>query len=58
MKFLVDVGVGKKVEPWQKIIGFDVLAVRDLDPRANDLQTCRHDQYALRHAGATLCGNI
>lgn len=29
MKFLVDVGVGKKVENWLKENGFDVLSVRD-----------------------------
>ncbi len=38
MKFLVDVGVGKKGERWLKSEGFDVLTVRDLDPRAKDLQ--------------------
>ena len=38
MKFLVDVGVGKKVENWLKGNGFDVLSVRDIDSRAKDLQ--------------------
>ncbi len=38
MKFLVDVGVGKKVEPWRKENGFDVLSVRDIDARAKDSQ--------------------
>jgi predicted nuclease of predicted toxin-antitoxin system len=38
MKFLVDVGVGKKVENWLKSEGFDVLSVREIDPRAKDLR--------------------
>ncbi len=38
MKFLVDVGVGKKVENWLEENGFDVLSVRDIDPRAKDSQ--------------------
>ncbi len=38
MKFLVDVGVGKKVENWLKENSFDVLAVRDIDSCAKDLQ--------------------
>jgi predicted nuclease of predicted toxin-antitoxin system len=38
MKFLVDVGVGKKVETWLKENGFDVLSVRDIDGRAKDSQ--------------------
>lgn len=41
MKFLVDVGVGKKVETWLKGYGFDVLSVRDVDSRAKDLQILR-----------------
>jgi len=41
MKFLVDVGVGKKVETWLKGNGFDVLSVRDIDPRAKDTQILR-----------------
>jgi predicted nuclease of predicted toxin-antitoxin system len=38
MKFLVDVGVGKKVENWLRGNGFDVLSVRDIDSRAKDSQ--------------------
>ena len=38
MKFLVDVGVGKKVESWLKKNGFDVLSVRDIDSCAKDSQ--------------------
>lgn len=38
MKFLLDVGVGKKVEDWLRDYGCDVLSVRDMDPRAKDSQ--------------------
>lgn len=38
MKFLVDVGVGKKIENFLKINGYDVLSVREIDARAKDLQ--------------------
>ena len=41
MRFLVDVGVGKKVENWLKGNGFDVLSVRDIDSRAKDSQILR-----------------
>ena len=41
MKFLVDAGVGKKVENWLKENGFDVLSVRDIDSRAKDSQILR-----------------
>ena len=36
LKFLIDIGVGKKVEQWLKDIGYDVKAVRDSDPKAED----------------------
>lgn len=36
MKFLTDVGVGKKVENWLIENGYDVKSVRDLDPRMAD----------------------
>ena len=36
MKFLIDVGVGKKVENWLMENGYDVLAVRDIDAQAKD----------------------
>lgn len=36
IKFLVDVGVGNKVEVWLNLQGFDTKAVRDLDPRMTD----------------------
>ena len=41
MKFLVDVGVGKKVENWLKENGFDILSVRDIDSHAKDSQILR-----------------
>lgn len=36
MKFLTDVGVGKKIENWLVANGYDVKAVRDLNPRMAD----------------------
>ncbi|MBA2491166.1 MAG: DUF5615 family PIN-like protein [Gammaproteobacteria bacterium] len=36
LKFLVDVGVGAKVEEWLRNNGFDVQAIRDIDPRMDD----------------------
>jgi predicted nuclease of predicted toxin-antitoxin system len=36
LKFLVDVGVGKKVEKWLEENGYDVKAVRDINPKAKD----------------------
>ena len=36
IKFLVDVGVGNKVEVWLDSQGFDTKVVRDLDPRMTD----------------------
>ena len=36
MKFLVDVGVGKKVEKWLLENGYDVKSVRDINPKAKD----------------------
>jgi len=41
LKFLVDVGVGKKVEEWLISNGYDVIAVRDVDPRMNDENVLR-----------------
>ena len=41
MKFLVDVGIGKKVENWLKENGFDVLSVRDIDSHAKDSQVIK-----------------
>lgn len=37
LKFLVDVGVGKKVESWLIENGYDVSAFRDIDPKAKDV---------------------
>ncbi|MBI4688664.1 MAG: DUF5615 family PIN-like protein [Nitrospirae bacterium] len=38
MKFLVDVGVGKKVERWLKENGYDVKSVRDINPKEKDAE--------------------
>jgi len=36
LKFLVDVGVGKKVEKWLLRNGYDLKAVRDINPKMED----------------------
>jgi len=36
LNFLVDVGVGRKVEKWLKENGYDVKSVLDIDPRMPD----------------------
>lgn len=36
LRFIVDVGVGKKVEEWLRANGYDVKAARDIYPRAKD----------------------
>lgn len=36
LKFLIDVGVGKKVEEWLQNEGYDVKCVRDIDARLSD----------------------
>jgi predicted nuclease of predicted toxin-antitoxin system len=36
LKFLVDIGVGKKVEKWLEENGYDVKAVRNINPKAKD----------------------
>lgn len=41
MKFLVDVGVGKKVEEWLQNNGHDTRSVRDIDPRTKDSEILR-----------------
>lgn len=38
MKFLVDVGVSKKVEKWLAEKGYNTKAVRDIDPKAKDAE--------------------
>lgn len=38
LKFLVDVGVSKKVEDWLRNQGYDVKCVRDMDPRMPDME--------------------
>lgn len=45
-KFLVDVGVSKKVEQWLNTSGYDVQAVRAINPKLPDhmiLQIAAHD---------------
>jgi predicted nuclease of predicted toxin-antitoxin system len=41
IKFLVDVGVGRKVESWLAENGYDSKAVRDLNPRLADREILR-----------------
>ena len=41
VKFLVDVGVGKKIENWLRENGYDTRAVRDIDPNAHDAEILR-----------------
>lgn len=36
LKFLVDVGVGKKVEKWFTSHGYDVISVREINPKMED----------------------
>jgi len=36
LKFLVDVGVSKKVEEWLLRNGYDIKAVRDINPKMED----------------------
>ena len=36
LKFLIDVGVGKKVEKWLLEQSYDVKCVRDINPKADD----------------------
>lgn len=46
LKFLVDVGVSKKVEHWLSDSGYDVKAVRAIDPKLPDhtiLQIAAHE---------------
>lgn len=41
MKFLIDVGVGKKVEEWFRENNYDVKCVRDINIRAKDADILR-----------------
>ncbi len=36
LKFLIDVGVGEKVEMWFRRHGHDMIAVREIDPKMKD----------------------
>ncbi len=48
LKFLVDVGVGRKVEQWLKENGYDVKSVIDIDPRMPDNQILKTAESDLR----------
>jgi predicted nuclease of predicted toxin-antitoxin system len=41
VKFLVDVGVGKGVEIWLEEAGYDVLSMRKINCRAQDIEILR-----------------
>ena len=41
LKFLVDVGVGKKVETWLRETGHDVKGIRELNPSMSDRDILR-----------------
>jgi len=49
LKFLVDVGVGKAVENWLKTQGYDVLPVRELDPKMADLNMAVIEEIFTRY---------
>jgi predicted nuclease of predicted toxin-antitoxin system len=36
LKFLIDVGVSKKVESWLQDKGYDIKSIRAIDPRLHD----------------------
>ncbi|GER92387.1 hypothetical protein A45J_0102 [hot springs metagenome] len=38
LKFLVDVGVGKKVEKWLAENDYDIKCMRDINPNADDFE--------------------
>ncbi|KJU81435.1 hypothetical protein MBAV_006376 [Candidatus Magnetobacterium bavaricum] len=38
LRFIVDVGVGKKVEEYLQRVGFYVKSVRDMNPRLRDIE--------------------
>ena len=48
LKFLVDVGVGKKVERWLLNHGYDIKCVRDIDPRMPDREILKIAVYEAR----------
>lgn len=41
LRFLVDVGVGRKVEQWLLEQGYDIKSIRDVDPRMTDKEILR-----------------
>ncbi len=48
LKFMVDVGVGEKVEQWIRGQGYDVKAVRSIDPKAEDAEILKMAESELR----------
>ena len=40
-KFLVDMGVGKKVEEWLSLNNYDIKTIRDIDPRMKDIDVLK-----------------
>jgi predicted nuclease of predicted toxin-antitoxin system len=36
LKFIVDVGISKKVEQWLQNHGYDIKSIRDINPRMSD----------------------
>lgn len=48
LKFLIDVGVGKKAEEWLKANGYDVKTVRSVDPRAKDIEILKIAKFESR----------
>ncbi len=38
LKLLIDVGVGKKVEDFLLVEGYDIKCIRDIDPRMSDIE--------------------
>lgn len=48
LKFLIDLGVGKKVEEWLKINRYDVKTVRNIDPKATDTEILKIAQSESR----------
>ncbi|MCL5071313.1 MAG: hypothetical protein M1308_10525 [Actinobacteria bacterium] len=48
LKFLVDVGVGKKVEDFLYKSGYDVLPVRKINPRMSDSEIIGIMKFSVR----------
>jgi predicted nuclease of predicted toxin-antitoxin system len=48
LKFMIDVGVGKKVEQWLTAQGYDVKTVRSFDPKAEDAEILKRAESESR----------